>query len=160
MKHHKYGERSLARLDTVKPALRAVCIKGLELAPVDLTVLEGARSIERQHELYAKGRMTSELRAKGILDIDGQPLERQVTWTLNSKHIPRKDGFSWAVDLAPYPIDWKNTARFDQMAAAMFRAASILGVTIRWGADWDSDGVLREKGEHDSPHFELVNPNN
>ncbi len=39
---------------------------------------------------------------------------------------------------------------------AMFAAAKELGVKIRWGADWDQDGVPREKGESDSPHFELV----
>jgi peptidoglycan L-alanyl-D-glutamate endopeptidase CwlK len=37
----------------------------------------------------------------------------------------------------------------------MFAAAKELGVSIRWGADWDNDGNYREKGEYDSPHFEL-----
>ena len=156
---YKYGSRSKERLDTVHPAMRGVCIKALQLSPIDITVLEGARTKARQQFLYSKGRTTTELLAEGIVDVEGRPADRKVTWTLNSKHIPRSDGWSWAVDLAPYPINWKDTDRFDQMASAMFRAASILGVQIRWGADWDSDGILREKGETDSPHFELVNPN-
>jgi peptidoglycan L-alanyl-D-glutamate endopeptidase CwlK len=41
------------------------------------------------------------------------------------------------------------------MAKAMLAAAKELGIGIRWGADWDSDGKPREKGETDSPHFEL-----
>ena len=27
--------------------------------------------------------------------------------------------------------------------------------TMRWGADWDNDGKPRERGESDSPHFEI-----
>lgn len=156
MEHDVYGNVSQGRLATVHPALRGVAVKALILSPVDITVLEGARTKFRQEELYAKGRTTEELRKAGILNISGKPDEDKVTWTLNSAHIPKEDGFSWAVDLAPYPIDWNDTARFDQMALAMFRAASTLGVRIRWGADWDGDGVLRERGESDSPHFELI----
>ena len=35
----------------------------------------------------------------------------------------------------------------------MFQAAKQLGVSIRWGADWNSNGRPREKGETDSPHL-------
>jgi peptidoglycan L-alanyl-D-glutamate endopeptidase CwlK len=37
----------------------------------------------------------------------------------------------------------------------MLKAAEELGVDIRWGADWDEDGNPRERGESDSPHFEI-----
>ena len=40
--------------------------------------------------------------------------------------------------------------------SSMMRAARELKVPIRWGADWDRDGIPREKGETDSPHFELA----
>ena len=69
---------------------------------------------------------------------------------LDSKHVTGK-----AVDLVPYPVDWNDLSKFDQVAKAMFAAAKELGVSIRWGADWDNDGNYREKGEYDSPHFEL-----
>ena len=35
-------------------------------------------------------------------------------------------------------------------------AARIEKVRVRWGRDWDEDGVIGEKGETDGPHFELV----
>jgi peptidoglycan L-alanyl-D-glutamate endopeptidase CwlK len=50
---------------------------------------------------------------------------------------------------------WNNLKSFDQVAAAMRATAKELGIAIRWGADWDNDGKPREKGESDSPHFEL-----
>ena len=44
---------------------------------------------------------------------------------------------------------------FDEIAKAMHDAAEELGVQITWGADWDRDGNPRERGESDSPHFQL-----
>lgn len=138
------GQRSLARLDGVHPKLVRVILLAATLARPedDFTVLEGIRTPERQRELYAKGRT-----------VPG----KIVTWTLKSNHFRNpRTGFGHAVDLAPFPIDWDNTARFDRLAMLMFRAASIERVKIRWGADWDQDGKPREKGESDSPHFELA----
>ena len=39
---------------------------------------------------------------------------------------------------------------------ALLAAAAAEGVRIRWGKDWDQDGIAGEKGETDGPHFELV----
>jgi peptidoglycan L-alanyl-D-glutamate endopeptidase CwlK len=73
----------------------------------------------------------------------------------NSRHCIQNDGYGHAVDLLPAPYDWKDTRPFDQVAAAMEAAADELGIDIRWGADWDEDGNARERGETDSPHFEI-----
>jgi peptidoglycan L-alanyl-D-glutamate endopeptidase CwlK len=75
---------------------------------------------------------------------------------MNSRHLPGPDGMGRAVDLVPYPLDWQTPAKFDAIAKAMFAAAEQLGIGLRWGADWDGDGIEREDGENDSPHFELV----
>ena len=70
---------------------------------------------------------------------------------MKSKHLSGD-----AVDLVPYPVDWDTASKFDLIALAMFEAANDLGIKIRWGADWDQDGKPRERGEYDSPHFELA----
>lgn len=134
--------RSRARLDGVHPDLKRVVERALLKSDIDFTVLEGVRTPERQRRLYAQGRTKP---------------GSKVTWTLNSRHfVDPRTGFGHAVDLAPFPIDWSDTAKFDRIARAMFAAASDLGVAIRWGADWDRDGRPRERGESDSPHFELA----
>ncbi|MFN3522289.1 MAG: M15 family metallopeptidase [Phenylobacterium sp.] len=142
---YKLGRRSLANLEGVHPDLVAVVRHAINFSEQDFTVIEGVRTRERQLELYAQGRTKP---------------GKIVTWTRNSRHFPGPDGLGRAVDIAPYPIDWastpENLARFDAVAKAMFRAAMDLGLRIRWGADWDRDGKPREKGEHDSPHFELA----
>lgn len=147
------------RLSGVHPALASMAKRAAASLPFDVLVVEGPRTLGRQRELYAKGRTTEELEAAGVNGVVGRPNEKKVTWTLRSKHIQQTDGYAHAVDLAPYDagaIKWNDIAGFDAIALAMFRVASAFGIRIRWGADWDWDGKLREKGESDSPHFELV----
>jgi peptidoglycan L-alanyl-D-glutamate endopeptidase CwlK len=136
------NETSKSRLRSVKPELQSVVELAAGRLPFDIIVVEGKRSAERQGQLYAQGRT-----APGKI----------VTWTLNSKHITGD-----AVDLAPIEkgaILWADTAKFHAIAGAMFTAASELGFGIRWGKDWDQDGIFGEKGETDSPHFELTGVN-
>lgn len=138
------GQRSLSRLAGVHPDLVRVIKRAALIATPDedFTLLEGVRTPARQKELYAQGRTKP-----GAV----------VTWTLKSNHfVNPATGYGHAADLAPFPIDWNATSRFDRLAKLMFRAADIEGVKIRWGADWDRDGKPREKGESDSPHFELA----
>ena len=129
------GKTSLARLQGVDETLVNVVKRAIEISEVDFTVMEGVRTLERQRELYAQGRT-----APGKI----------VTWTMKSRHIEGK-----AVDLVPYPLDWNDLEKFNKIKDAMFQAARELDVNLRWGADWDGDGKYREKGEYDSPHFEI-----
>jgi peptidoglycan L-alanyl-D-glutamate endopeptidase CwlK len=114
--------------------------RAIQISPVDFKVIEGVRTPERQKALYAQGRTKP-----------GQV----VTWTLKSNHFKQADGFGHAVDLLPAPYDWKDLKPFDLVYIAMLTASRELGIPIRSGMDWDQDGNPREKGEHDSPHYEL-----
>ena len=144
---------SLSRLEGVNPELVQVVKRAIEITPQDFMVVEGVRTKEQCYSNYGKGRRWEQCTAKGVPAKYAQPKLAKVTWLnnpLSSKHVTGK-----AVDLVPYPVDWNDLSKFDQMAQAMFAAAKELGVSIRWGADWDNDGNYREKGEYDSPHFEL-----
>lgn len=135
------SKASLDKLQGVHPKLVDVVKRAIELTKQDFKVLEGVRTPERQKELYAQGRTKP---------------GPKVTWTLTSNHfVNPKTGYGHAVDLVPYPVDWETLSKFDAIQKAMFAAAKELGVTIRWGADWDQDGKPRERGESDSPHFEI-----
>lgn len=139
---YRLGTKSHMRLNGVHPALVSVVERAIYITTQDFMVLEGVRTPARQKQLYAQGRT-----APGPI----------VTWTLNSNHFIDKDtGYGHAVDLVPFPVDWTDTKKFDTIAKAMFEAAEELKIKIRWGADWDQDGKPRERGESDSPHFELV----
>lgn len=150
------SERSRSRLKGVHPDLVKVVELALSLSTQDFSVLEGVRSPARQKALYGKGRTARHLQEMGIDPALADPSANKVTWTLKSNHFVGPDGFGRAVDLVPYPLDWNDTTKFDQIAHAMLGAAERLGIRIRWGADWDMDDKARERGESDSPHFELA----
>jgi peptidoglycan LD-endopeptidase CwlK len=131
-------ERSEKRLEGVNPTLISIVRRAAKRLPFSLFVVEGLRTKERQEHLYAQGRTKP---------------GPKVTWTMKSKHLDGR-----AVDLAPLihgAIDWKDLKKFDQIATAMIEAGKEVGVLVRWGGDWDMDGLPRERGESDSPHFEL-----
>lgn len=133
MNNFKFSQRSENNLKGVNANLVKVVRRALEITSVDFTVIEGVRTLARQEQLYAQGRT-----APGKI----------VTWTMKSKHI---DGN--AVDLLPV-TGWVNLSSFKAVSKAMFQAANELGVKIIWGADWNGNGI-QEKGETDSPHFEI-----
>ena len=139
---YSLSHRSLNSLTGVHPDLVAVVKRAIEITEQDFVVIEGLRTQSRQDELWAQGRTKP------------GPI---VTWTKDaSSHGVGSDGYGHAVDMCPAPVDWSDLKKFDAIADAMFTSASELGVKLRWGADWDMDGNLRERGESDSPHFELA----
>lgn len=138
---YSLGDNSRKKLIGVDPQMVKVVLRAIAISTQDFAVTCGVRTIEEQAALYAQGRTKP---------------GKIVTWTMKSRHLPAKDGLGKAVDLVPWPIDWSRTSKFDAIAKAMFAAANELGIQIRWGADWDGDGNYRERGETDSPHFELL----
>lgn len=147
----KLSQRSLDRLEGVKPDLINVVKRAIELTTIDFGVIEGVRTEERQKELVAKG----------------------ASKTMKSKHLEGN-----AVDLMVY-VDGRGCWElnlYDEVADAMRQAAIEEGVPIRWGCAWhidnieDFDGTMesamneyidlrRSQGKRpflDGPHFELA----
>ena len=125
-----FGTESRKRLDTCHPDIITLC--ELVIDNYDFTVLEGFRSNTRQDDLFRQGK--SKLQAG------------------ESKH---NNDPSLAVDIAPYPIDWDDVGRFYLLAGFMFQASTQVGVTLRWGGDWDRDWIHTDQTWFDLPHFEL-----
>ena len=123
---YKFGKRSRDRLRGVD--VRIINILNELIKIMDVTVIEGLRSADRQKELLAKG----------------------ATKVKYSKHMDGK-----AVDIAPYPIDWKDRDRFHYMGGMIRGIAKQLNVPIRWGGDWYSDGEVKDNGFDDLVHIEI-----
>jgi peptidoglycan L-alanyl-D-glutamate endopeptidase CwlK len=130
----KWGEKSEGKISTLDPKLRCVVRKALSYDVTDMTIISGRRDLQEQKKLVEQG----------------------YSQKLDSKHLPNKHGWSDAVDLAPYPVDWRDTERFCVLAGLMFAAASELSLKIRWGGDWDGDLNLIEEKFRDYGHFELI----
>jgi len=123
----RFGKRSKERLKGVDTKLVNVLNELVKI--MDVTIIEGLRSEERQEKLLKEGK----------------------TKTRFSKHIEGK-----AVDLAPYPIDWEDRERFHYMGGMLRGIAHEMGVKIRWGGDWDSDGEIKDNSFDDLVHVELI----
>ena len=136
------GAKSLAKMTGVHPDLVRVFHRAAAIAgPVDdFTIIQGVRTKDEMWENWGKGRTLAECRAKGVPDKYAQPKLGKVTWLNNplmSNHRVMADGFGCAIDAAPYPIDWNDTARFRRMHALIQRAADIEKVKIRFiDGDW------------------------
>ena len=147
------SQKSLDKLVGVDERLQRVVKRAIQLSKQDFMVLEGVRTRQQCMINYGNGRTIAQCVAKGVLAEYANPNAAKVTWLNDpfaSKHVNGK-----AVDLVPYPVDWNDLKKFDAIAQAMLQASKELGIAIRWGADWDGDGKPRERGESDSPHFEI-----
>tara|TARA_R100000458_G_C8264873_1_gene240029 strand:- start:579 stop:977 length:399 start_codon:yes stop_codon:yes gene_type:complete len=128
----KFGKTSKERLKGVDTRLVNVLNELIKI--MDVTIIEGVRSAERQEELLKKG----------------------ATKVKYSKHMEGK-----AVDLAPYDrtvkgkIDWKDRDRFHYMGGMIRGIAKQLNTNVRWGGDWDSDGEVKDNGFDDLVHVEI-----
>ena len=56
MGNFKLGKRSLANLNTCHPDLQLIVHTAIKYSQVDFTIIEGARTAERQQELFDKGK--------------------------------------------------------------------------------------------------------
>ena len=122
----KFGKRSRERMKGVDSRLINVMNELIKL--MDVTIIEGLRTKERQEELVAKG----------------------ASKTKFSKHIEGK-----ALDVAPYPIDWENRDGFYYMGGMIRGIAQQLGYDIRYGGDWDSDGQTKDNNFDYLVHIEI-----
>ena len=123
----RFGKTSKKRLKGEDDRLVKVLNELIKI--MDVTIIEGLRTGERQKELLKKG----------------------ATKVKYSKHMEGK-----AVDLSPYPIDWENRDGFHYMGGMIRGIAKQLDIKVRWGGDWDSDGDVKDNGFDDLVHVEIL----
>ena len=125
-----FGRKSKERLNTCDSNLQKVFNEVIK--HVDCSVLEGHREKDRQNNLFKEGK-TKVKYPKG-------------------RHNRQP---SSAVDVTPYPVDWKDRERQTLFAGFVIGVASQMGIKLRWGGDWDQDFQVVDNRFDDFPHFEL-----
>ena len=126
----RFSKRSKERLATCDQRLQDVFNEIIKY--VDCSILEGQRNKERQNKLYDEGR-TKVRYPDGRHNAD-----------------PSK-----ACDVTPYPVDWKDRERQTLFAGFVLGMARSMGISIRWGGDWDMDFQVMDNRFDDFPHFEV-----
>ena len=126
---------SQRRLAGVHPDLVRVVTRAAEISEQPFRVTEGCRTPALQAQYVAQGR----------------------SWTLDSRHIPGRNGYGHAIDLVALtrepPGYSSDIGRMKMIAAAMRAAARECGVPIVWAANKRHGGDWSR--QDDSPHFEL-----
>lgn len=128
---YRFGKRSRARLKGVDSRLVNVLNELIKI--MDVAIIEGVRSEETQYKYFLDGKSK----------LDGK--------NKKSKHQLGK-----AVDLAPYPINWKDNTSFYYMGGMIRGIAKQLNLKVRWGGDWDSDGETKDQTFMDLVHIEIL----
>ncbi len=124
-----FGRGSIDQLATCDQRLQDLFNEVIKI--IDCKVLEGHRGQAAQDLAYHTGKS-------------------QKPWpTGRHNKMP-----SMAVDVAPYPIDWNNAQRFRDFAKIVLHKAVDLGITIRWGGDWDGNPCTPNHFD-DLVHFEI-----
>lgn len=131
---NKFGPLSTSRLIGVTPNLIRLAKAGLD--DFDIVVVCGGRTLAEQVQMVQKG----------------------VSKTMNSMHLKQVDGLFHALDLIPRPtFDW-NATGYDRdlilFGGYMLGRARELGITIRYGGDWNGDWRNSDNGFQDLDHFE------
>ena len=128
---YKYSKTSKGRLSTCDERLQKVFNEVINY--VDCSILEGHRNEERQEKLFKEGKTKVHY-----------PKGRH-----NSKP-------SRAVDVTAYPVDWADRERQTLFAGFVLGLAARMGITLRWGGDWNMNFEVKDNRFDDFPHFELI----
>ena len=118
----RFSDTSHAKLLTCHKDLQDICNEAIKI--YDFAVICGHRTKEEQQKAFDAG-------------------FSKVRWP-DSKHNKTP---SLAVDLVPYPIDWNDRERFQQLAGIIKGIAHSKLIKIEWGGDWKMQ---------DLPHFQLM----
>lgn len=133
-----FSTSSMRKLSTTHPDLQRLFFEVVRT--FDCRILEGNRGQEAQ--------------------------EKAVEGGFSKLHYPQGKHNalpSLAVDVSPYPIDWKNNQRFYWFAGYVIGIAQKLKDegkmqhSIRWGGDWNRNfDITDENGLRDLVHYEII----
>jgi len=126
----RFGKKSKQRLKTCEEELQSLFNEVVK--HFDCSVLVGYRGRNEQDIAFESG-------------------HSKVKWP-NGKHNKKP---SFAVDVAPYPIDWDDRERFIYFGGFVKGCAFRMDISLRWGGDWDNDTQLSDNNFDDLVHFEL-----
>lgn len=133
----KFSQASFSKLSTCHMELQTLFYEVVR--SFDCTILEGYRNEADQEVAFNHGNTQ-----------------------LHYPHGKHNKQPSMAVDVAPYPLDWKNIKRFYWFAGYVMGIAERLKqegkmtYSIRFGGDWDRDKDINDQTFNDLVHFELV----
>lgn len=161
-----FSKKSQRNLDTCNPLLGKLFRR--VVVNFDCSILEGARSKNRQMTL-----------------LDEKKTKLKYPHSKHNVGLGAGRKLADAVDVVPYPIDWRfeknlldlafeetgsgwdvgakflevehNIQRWFMFIGYVKGIASEMGISLISGADWDGDNCMADQKFDDLPHFEIGN---
>lgn len=143
---YKYSKHSWAVLDSCHPDLKKIALLGLQWSAVDISLVEGHRSKEKQKHYYDMG----------LSKCDGTKVVSKHNYypslALDFRaYVPGYSGEAYGI------VHLSYIAGLFSAAAAYLLSKKEISHRLRWGANWDGDGVLmKDQSFQDLPHIELI----
>ncbi len=137
----RFGPSSMLVRATLAQPLIVLCDDVIAFVPVkfDFSLVCGFRDRTAQSKAYAEKKSTKQ-------------------WP-DSKHnttLPDGRPCSQAVDVSPYPADYRDDLRIARLVGIFDARAIALGIKIRCGIDFSGDGRSRDEKFIDAWHIELA----
>ena len=134
MSGFKFSAASRAQLSTCDVRLQRVAEEALATSEIDFGIACGHRGQAEQEECCAKGLS-------------------KTPWPTSKHNASPSKAFDF------YPVfnnvaQWKDHQAFKDVAHHLLTTADRLGIRLRWGGDWNCNGIADEKFV-DMPHIEL-----
>lgn len=110
--------RSEQNLLGVHPDLARVARQVSALPSCEFLVIHGRRTAQEEAAMVAGGH----------------------SQTLHSRHLPNKEGYACAIDVAALDeghVSW-SAPLYEAIASDFKRTATVMGIPVEWGGDWDT----------------------
>lgn len=153
----KFGNNSASKLSTCHIDIQKVLNLAISRSNVDFGIAEGHRTVETQQSYYAIGR-TMQLHRGIVTNADG--IVNKGKHNYNPSRAV--DIYVWHDD-----ADTRKKISYDGMhlayvagiidsCAKELKDSGEIIHDIRWGGNWDSDGIIIfDQSLDDMPHFEI-----
>ena len=145
-----FGKRSEGHLAQMHVDLELILRESLRTCPIDFGIHESHRSYQKQLQYFLEGKSAIDPR-KGRKSKHMIWLSQAADIHISEKH--KGKSLTWdQVHLAAVASWIQSTA------VALYKQGRVIHI-IRWGGNWDSDGVIAlDHSLVDMPHVELISP--
>lgn len=147
----KYGKRSRIQIDTLHEDAQTILDLFITRTSVDISIIEGHRTKERQFELFQQGKS----KIDGYIRKGKHNYWPSLAWDIIVYHRLKK----WRSLVAYDPVHLAYVAGLMESCAKELYEQGHIEHLVRWGGNWDRDGVLLlDQDFDDLVHFELYKP--
>lgn len=157
---NKFGTTSLGRLNTCHPDMVKIASLAIKRSRIDFGIAQGSRTWQQQLDYYLQGKSKldprveeNKTRAKHVTGNGWRELSEALDFYIYHPNDELRIKLAYDRESLAYVA-----GVFVCCAQELFEKGEVSHL-IRWGGNWDRDGViLHDQSFDDMPHVELYKP--